>query len=187
MKLFFRLFGICLLLGCAPVVWSQTAGPKVDRVDIKYVGPRRSASSSSAPTSASRPATFTRQFHRVGHSQSLYGTGQFYNIRVSLDQAGDGGVVVTYIVQVRPRLTDIIIAGNKKLSASKMKKKITAKVGEPLDEQKLFTDCQEIQKLYEKYGYADTQVKYVVDVDEAPGAARRRFKLPKPEGQNCQN
>ena len=39
MKLFFRLFGICLLLGCAPVVWSQTAGLKVDRVDIKYVGP----------------------------------------------------------------------------------------------------------------------------------------------------
>ena len=39
MKLFFRLFGICLLLGCAPAVWSQTAGLKIDRVDIKYVGP----------------------------------------------------------------------------------------------------------------------------------------------------
>ena len=39
MKLFFRLFGIWLLLGCAPVAWSQTAGPKIDRVDIKYVGP----------------------------------------------------------------------------------------------------------------------------------------------------
>ena len=36
---------------------------------------------------------------------SLYGTGQFYNIRVSVDPADDGGVVVTYIVQARLRIT----------------------------------------------------------------------------------
>ena len=51
-------------------------------------------------------------------------------------------------------MTDIKIEGNKKLSDSKIRKKITVKVGEPLDEQKLFTDAQEIKKLYEKYGYA---------------------------------
>ncbi len=39
MKLFFRLFAFWLLLGCAQVAWSQTAGPKIDRVDIKFVGP----------------------------------------------------------------------------------------------------------------------------------------------------
>ena len=50
-----------------------------------------------------------------------------------------------------------------------MKKKITVKVGEPLDEQKLFTDTQEMKKLYEKYGYPDTQVKYVLNIDEAAG------------------
>ena len=39
MKLFLRLFGIWLLLGCAQHAWSQVAGPKIDRVDIKFVGP----------------------------------------------------------------------------------------------------------------------------------------------------
>ena len=40
MKLFLRLLGVCLLLGCAQAAWSQPAGPKVDRVDIQYVGPK---------------------------------------------------------------------------------------------------------------------------------------------------
>src|ERR1035438_6959163 len=40
MKLRLRLFGIWLLLGCAQLAWSQPAGPKVDRVDIQYVGPK---------------------------------------------------------------------------------------------------------------------------------------------------
>ena len=92
-----------------------------------------------------------------------------------MDQADDGGVVLTYIVQARPRLTDIKIEGNKKFSDSKIKKKITVKVGEPLDEQKLFTDAQEIQKLYEKYGYAGTQVKYVLNMDENAGRGTVTF------------
>ena len=108
---------------------------------------------------------------------SLYGTGQFYNIRVSVDQADDGGVVLTYIVQVRPRITEIRIEGNKKLSDSKLKKKITIKVGEPLDEQKVFTDVQEMKKLYEKYGLADTKVKYVLNIDEVTGHGTVTFQI----------
>ena len=106
---------------------------------------------------------------------SLYGTGQFYNIRVSVDQADDGGVVLTYIVQVRPRITEIKFEGNKKLSDSKLKKKVTFKVGEALDEQKVFTDVQEMKKLYEKNGLADTTVKYVLNIEELTGHGTSRF------------
>jgi len=177
MKLFFRLFGICLLLGCAPVVWSQTAGLKVDRVDIKYVGPESVSEQFVRSNIRLKAGDFYTASTTESDIRNLYTTGQFYNIRVGLDQAGDGGVVVTYIVQVRPRLSDIIITGNKRLSTSKIRKKITAKVGQPLDEQKLFTDCQEIQKLYEKYGCAGTQVKYVVDVDENAGRGTATFQI----------
>ena len=177
MKLFFRLFGICLLLGCAPVVWSQTAGLKVDRVDIKYVGPASVSEQFIRSNLRLKAGDFYTASATESDIRNLYTTGQFYNIRVGLDQAGDGGLVVTYIVQIRPRLTDINITGNKKLSTSKIRKKITAKVGQPLDEQKLFTDAQEIQKLYEKYGYAGTQVKYVVDVDENAGRGTATFQI----------
>ncbi|HXR47336.1 MAG TPA: outer membrane protein assembly factor BamA [Candidatus Limnocylindrales bacterium] len=177
MKLFFRLFGICLLLGCAPAVWSQTAGLKIDRVDIKYVGPASVSEQFIRSNIRLKAGDFYIASASEADIRSLYATGQFYNIRVSLDQASDGGVVLTYIVQARPRLTEIKIDGNKKLSASKIRKKITAKVGQPLDEQKLFTDSQEIQKLYEKYGYAGTRVKYVVDVDENAGRGTATFQI----------
>jgi outer membrane protein insertion porin family len=177
MKFIFRLFGIWLLLGCAQLAWSQAAGPKVDRVDIKYVGP----ATVSEPFIRANVRVKAGDIYHPNLSQddvhSLYGTGQFYNVRVSVDQADDGGVVLTYIVQVRPRLTDIKIEGNKKLSDSKLKKKITVKAGEALDEQKLFTDAQEMQKLYQKYGYPDTRVKYDLDIDEASGRGSVTFQI----------
>jgi outer membrane protein insertion porin family len=177
MKLFFRLFGVWLLFGCVSAVWAQPAGPKIDRVDVKFVGP------------ASVSEQFVRSNIRLKAGgiyfpaatqddiQSLYATGQFYNIRVTADPGDSGGVRLTYLVQVRPRLTDIKIEGNKKLSASKIRKKITVKTGQPLDEQKLFTDSQEIRKLYEKYGYAGAQVKYVLNIDENAGRGTVIFEI----------
>jgi outer membrane protein insertion porin family len=178
MKLFLRLFAIWLSLGCAQIVWAQAAGPKIDRVDIKFVG----------------PATVSEQFVRVNiraaagdtyklnstqdDVHALYATGQFYNIRVAVDQStNSSGVILTYVVQARPRITEIKIEGNDKVSDSKIKKKITVKVGDALDEQKLFTDVQDIKKLYEKYGYADTQVKYVTSIDENAGHGTVTFEI----------
>ncbi len=78
MKLFTRFFGAWLLLACAAGVWAQPLGPKIERVDVKYIG----------------PATVSEQFIRsnlrlkAGDAyfptatsddiHSLYATGQFY-------------------------------------------------------------------------------------------------------------
>jgi outer membrane protein insertion porin family len=175
MKFFYRLFGTWLLLGCASAVWSQPLGPKIDRVDVKFVG----------------PATVSEQYVRsnirlkagdnyfpastVDDTHALYTTGQFYNIRTTLDAGTNGGVILTYVVQARPRLTDIKIEGNQKLKESKIRKKITAKVGQPIDEQKLFTDCQEIKKLYEKYGRSGSQARYSLNIDENAGRGSVTF------------
>ena len=177
MKFFFRFSALWLLLACASAAWSQTTGPKIDRVDIKFVGPE----------SISRQFIFANIRLKAGDTylpnstqddvHSLYATEQFYNIRVSVDQADDGGVVVTYMVQARPRITEIKLEGNDKVSDSKLKKKITVNVGDPLDEQKLFTDVQEMKKLYEKYGHPDTQIKYVLNIDENAGRGTVTFQI----------
>ena len=177
MKLFLRLFGIWLLLGCASAAWSQTAGPKIDRVDVKFVGP----ASVSEPFIRANIRLKAGDIYRPNNTEddvhALYATGQFYNIRVTADPAADGGVILTYIVQVRPRISEIKLEGNKKLSDSKLRKKITVKAGDPLDEQKLFTDAQEMQKLYEKYGHPDTLVKYVLNIDENAGRGSVTFEI----------
>jgi outer membrane protein insertion porin family len=158
-----------MVLGCATIALAQTAGLKIDRVDVKFVGPASVSeefirSNLKLKAGASYLPGLTQE-----DVHTLYGTGQFYNIHVQVDQADDGGVVLTYVVQVRPRITEIRFEGNKKLSDSKLKKKVTFKVGEALDEQKVFTDVQEIKSLYEKNGLADTQVKYILNIEELTG------------------
>jgi len=177
MKFFLRLFGIWLLLGCASVALSQTAGLKIDRVDVKFVGP----ASVSEPFIRANIRLKAGDIYHPNNTEddvhALYATGQFYNIRVTADPADDGGLILTYIVQVRPRISEIKLEGNKKLTDSKLRKKITVKAGDPLDEQKLFTDAQEMQKLYEKYGRPDTQVKYVLNIDENAGRGSVTFEI----------
>ena len=177
MKLFFRLLGICFLFGLAPLVWSQTTGPKIDRVDVKFVGPASVSEQFVRSNIRLKVGDIYRPNITEDDVHALYATRQFYNIRVAIDRSKEGGVALTYIVQVRPRLTEIKLEGNKELSDSKLRKKVTVKVGEPLDEQKLFTDSQALQKLYEVSGYPGTKVKYVVDIDESAGRGSVTFKI----------
>jgi outer membrane protein insertion porin family len=84
---------------------------------------------------------------------------------------------VTYVLEANPRVAVIKFAGNKKYGDAKLRKKITSKVGEPLNEVKLFTDCQTIQKMYEKAGYTGTAVIYVPAIDQAAGRATVTFQI----------
>ncbi len=179
MNYFLRPIGICILLlcGCALTALAQTPGLKISRVDIKFVGP---ASVSQALIRDNIKLKAGGTYFPGGTQDdvhSLYATGQFYNIRVSVDQADDGGVILTYIVQARPRITDIQIEGNVRMKTSKLRKKVTVKVGDALDEQKLFSDVQEMKKLYEKSGQYDTKVKYVLGIDEATGRGTVTFHI----------
>ncbi len=151
--------------------------PKIDRVDVKFVGPASVSEQFVRVNIRVNPGDTYKLNSTQDDVRALYATGQFYNIRVGVDQSTNSGVVLTYIVQTRPRITEIKIAGNKKVSDSKIKRKITVKVGDPLDEQKLFTDVQEIKKQYEKYGYADTKVKYVTSIDENAGRGTVTFQI----------
>ena len=178
MRFLIRVLAVWLVLACAFVAQSQEAlGPRIEKVNIQYIGPATVTEQfvhshvQLKPGDTYFPAATENDIH------SLYATGQFYNIRVAVDQTPDGGVNLTYVVQVKPRLTEIKIVGNKKIRTSKIRKKITAKVGQPLDEEKLFMDSQAIQDLYEKAGFPGTTVRYVPDIDEAAGTGIVTFEI----------
>src|SRR5579863_9783556 len=100
MKSLIKPIGVSMLLGCATVALGQTMGPKIDRVDVKYIGPA-AVSEEFVRSNIKLKAGVT---YLPGLTQddvhSLYGTGQFYNIRVAVDPADDGGVILTYYIQV---------------------------------------------------------------------------------------
>jgi len=148
----------------------------VARIDIKHIGPPATGDDYIRAQIRLKPGDPYAPSASDDDVRNLYGTGLFYNIRVNEELTPDG-VALTYIFQGKPRLTEISIQGNSRLKTRKLKKKVTSKVGEPLDERKLFTDSREIQQVYEKKGYPGTQVKYVVNIDESAGRGTATFEV----------
>ncbi len=171
-----RLCGSILLFALLTPAWGQLSSAKISRIDIKHVGP---ASVSDEFIRANIRAKVGDAYLRAtidDDVRNLYATGLFYNIRVAEDATANG-VVLIYVVQGKPRLTQIEFRGNKRFSNSKLRKKLTSKIDEPLDERKLFTDAQEIQKMYQKAGYPRTEVKPVSNVIEESGRATATFEI----------
>src|SRR6266446_5652126 len=173
----FRLWGLLLLVALLPSVRAQISETKVAKIEIKHVGP---AAVSDELIRANIRVKVGDEYLRTkldDDVRNLYATGLFYNIRVAPPETTPEGVVLTYVVQGKPRLTEINFHGNKRFSDSKLRKKLSSKVGEPLDERKLFTDSQEIQKMYQKSGYPRTEVKPVSSVIEESGRATATFEI----------
>jgi outer membrane protein insertion porin family len=175
MKALFRLCGLVLLSVGLPAAHGQLAPPlKVASISIQHIGPGQASDEFIRANIRVKVGDPYRTAAVDDDVHSLYATGLFYNIRIT-DQITNDGVALTYIVQYKPKLTQIKFEGNQRYKDSKLRKKLTSKVGAPLDERKLFTDCQEIQKLYQKKGYPGTRVKYVVNIDENAGRGTATF------------
>ena len=176
MKLLLRLCGMLLLFALLSVVWAQPSALKISRIEIKQVGPPAASEELIRANIRVKAGDLYRPTSVDEDVRNLYATGFFYNIHVAVANADDGEVL-TYTLMGKPRLTDIKFQGNTKFTTAKLKAKLTSKVGEPLDERKLFTDGQEIQKLYQKKGYPNTEVKAVSSVIEESGRATASFEI----------
>jgi outer membrane protein insertion porin family len=108
--------------------------------------------------------------------KNLSATGYFDNVRVSETRTEDG-LQLLYVLQGRPKVTEILFTGNTKFAKDKLNKQISTRVGEPLDELKLFRDTLEIKKLYEKAGYPRVLVNYVPTRDNRTGRAAVTFEI----------
>src|SRR5438093_3455149 len=174
-----RGFAAALLLGALcllPAAWAQVSSQKVSQIKIDHVG----------PASVSDDLIRANIRVKVGDPYSptavredivnLYATGLFYHLRAAETNTAEG-VVLTYIVQAKPRVTDIRFKGNRKFNDAKLRKKLTSKVGDPLDEQKLFSDSRAIQELYQKSGIPRTEVNGIFNLDEQAGKATINFEV----------
>ncbi len=162
-------------LGCT-LGTAQPAPNKIAQIQIKHIGPPALSDPLIRATSRVKEGDPYTPAAIDDDVRNLYATGHFYNIRVA-EERTTNGVVLTYILQGRPRLTAIKFTGNKKFGDAKLRKKLSSKLGDPLDERKLFNDCLEIQKLYQKSGYPNTEVKYVLNIDEQAGRGTATFEI----------
>lgn len=153
-------------------------GQKIQHIEIRHVGPPAASESLiRANIRVKEGDTYTRT-SVDDDVRSLYSTGFFYNIRVATEPNEKEGINLIYVLQGKPIISEIRFEGNKKYSRKKLIKKVTSKVGDPLDERKVFLDAQEMQKLYQKSGYQKTEVKGVARIEnEAAGRGTVSFEI----------
>ena len=178
MKLPVRLWAVFALLLCLPPAFGQLSVPlTVSQIDIKHVGPPAASDELIRANIRVKVGDVYQPIAVDDDVRSLYATGLFYNIRIVTEPLDEAHVKLTYVLQGKPRLTAINFEGNERLKDAKLKKKVTSKVGEPLDERKLFTDARAIRELYEKSGYPGTTVSNYVSIDQNAGRGTATFEI----------
>jgi outer membrane protein insertion porin family len=171
-----RFLRLISVLVCCWVTLLGQSDLKVSTIQIRHVGPPAVSDELARANIRVKVGEPYIKANTDDDIHNLRSTGYFQNIQVSAQMDADG-VALTYILQGKPVLTDIRFDGNKKYKREKLLKKVTSRVGEPMDEYKLFTDAREIQKMYEKAGYQKTQVRYVPSVNENTGKGTVTFEV----------
>jgi outer membrane protein insertion porin family len=164
-----------LLLGFLPALSAQTAA-RIREIVIRHTGPQAASDELIKANIRIKEGDPYNKLNVNDDVNNLYKTGYFYSIKVD-EKATDQGIILTYILQGKPILTDIKFSGNKKWSAAKLLKQVSSKTGEPLDEAKLFADSRKILEKYQKAGLQKTTVKPAVVIDENAGRGVATFEL----------
>jgi outer membrane protein insertion porin family len=151
-------------------------GLPVRRIEIRHVGPPAVSDDLIRANVRMKEGDSFTPLATQGDVRNLQATGYFYNVRVATEP-DDGGVKVVYQVTGKPVLTEIRFEGNEKYSDKKLRKKVTAKIGEALDEFKLHESALEIQKLYQKGGRQRTTVEPKVVINETMGRGTATFVI----------
>ena len=100
----------------------------------------------------------------------IYSLGYFAQISIDVEETIDG-VNVTFVVQEKPILKEIIFEGNKKFSEKKLRKKMEIKLGSVLSESQVKEDIEQIRAFYEEKGFQLADISYDIRVDESIGDA----------------
>ncbi|HVK58078.1 MAG TPA: outer membrane protein assembly factor BamA [Candidatus Kapabacteria bacterium] len=178
MKLVLRRWSGFVLILC----WLVTSGygqvgQKIQKIEIRHVGPPAASESLIRANIRVKEGESYVRTSVDDDVRSLYSTGFFYNIRVATEPAQDG-ISLVYVLQGKPVLTEINFSGNEKYSRRKLLKKVTSKIGEPLDERKLHLDALEMEKMYQKSGYQRTKVTPEARIEnEAAGRGTVTFNI----------
>jgi outer membrane protein insertion porin family len=167
---------LCLLLSGLPL-WAQlNPAPTavVERVEVRHVGPPAVSDDLVRAHIRVRPGDTFSIPATTADVRSLESTGYFRDVRVAAEPTA-GGVRLIYVLQGKPVLTEIRFEGNTKFSRRKLLRKVDSKIGEPLDDFKLFQAAVEMQQMYQKAGYHRTTVRAETIINENLGRGTALF------------
>ena len=108
--------------------------------------------------------------------RNLYNTGNISNVRIFGEPMPDG-VKVIVVVQGKAQVSEVLIRGASQVKESRLRKEITTKPKDTLNEATVEQDRQKIADYYASKGYTEVSVTVTKDVDEKLGTARVTFVI----------
>ncbi|HEV7404814.1 MAG TPA: outer membrane protein assembly factor BamA [Chthoniobacteraceae bacterium] len=147
----------------------------VRSIEIQYAGPQtvsREKILANMRTQVGKP--FSQQAVE-DDVRSLYATGDFSNVRIFGEQQGDG-VKVMVVVQGKAKISTVNISGVTRFKETRIRKEITVKPNDALNEATLEADRQKILEYYSTRGYTDVDVKVATE-EETAGTVKVLFSV----------
>ena len=102
--------------------------------------------------------------------KKLYATQYFTDISIDVVDY-KGGVSVTFAVEEKPVIEDIVFKGNNEFKSQKLKSTMKSKPNEMLNLALLAQDTADIKTQYVKKGFPQVEVKYTIDTDKETNKA----------------
>ena len=150
--------------------------PIVRSIEVQYAG----------PVTVSKEKVLGNMQTRVGKPyseqtveddiRSLYQTGNIANVRIFGEPVSDG-VKVIVVIATKAVVKDVVITGAVKIKESRLRKEISTKPGDALNEATLEADRQKLLDYYRNHGYSDVDIHLVSNVDEHEGKAHVAFEI----------
>jgi outer membrane protein insertion porin family len=94
--------------------------------------------------------------------QALWDMGYFRDVQVSADPVA-AGVILTYRVQERPAVGEVLFSGNDEIDESDIKEKVTLEQGSVLSEPTVREQLDKIRQLYAEKGFFLARVSYELE------------------------
>lgn len=171
---FFLPIWSALLITVCPA-WAQLtgtpAGPIVKSISIEYVGAE----------SISRERVLANLKTKVGDPYSerlaeddvraLFATGDVGNVRIFAQPEGDG-VGVTVLLQGRATVDEILIEGASAIPVERLRKDLSFKVGDRLNEELVERSRQKMLENYQDRNFGGVEITTKVQTDERTGHSR---------------
>jgi outer membrane protein insertion porin family len=165
---------LLLLLTLASGLHAQPAppaGPTVRSIVLNYVGPE----------TISRERVMANLKTKVGDTYSeraaeddvraIFATGDVSNVRIFAEPEADG-VRVIVLLQGRAVVTEILVEGSESISAGRLRKELTYKVGDRLNEEQIELSRQAMVELYQDRNFSGVDITTRIDTNDRTGDSR---------------
>ncbi len=167
---------LAVWIGLVPAFAQQPAAPIVRSIQVQYAGGASIAKEkilANMQTRVGRPYDERTVEEDI---RNLYATGNITNVRIFGEPEADG-VKVIVVVQAKAQVTEVILNGVEKVKQGRIRKEISIKPGDTLNEANLEADRQKILDYYAGKGFTEVDIRYNVETNEKLGTSRVTFTV----------